>query len=270
MACRNERIRLIGIDCAASEEKTGLAMLAPDAEGYRLERVSTGSQSLPAESVLTDWIGESLSEGCRLLLCFDSPLGWPAAFAEQLAGHAAGGAIASDPDSFFKRATDRRVSDELGKRPLEVTANYIARTAFRALALADRLRSRFGGLELLWSADGLERIGMIEVYPAAWLIAERVDHADYKKLAAVRERIVCELRERGVRIGHAEAERVIRSDHMLDAVLCAMNGIDFWNGDCVVPDTADADRLRKEGWIWFKTKREAASSLVEGSDRNEQ
>ena len=74
------------------------------------------------------------------LLAIDTPLGWPVRLGCALTNHRAGEPIAADADRLFRRDTDRFIKLKLGKTPLDVGADQIARTAHTALCLLNGLR----------------------------------------------------------------------------------------------------------------------------------
>lgn len=107
-----------------------------------------------------------------VLLALDAPLGWPEELGRSLLQHRAGDPIESEPNRLFKRKTDAEIFRRLHKRPLEVGANLIARTAHAALGLLNNVRRLTGhDIPLAWDPTNLGRIAAIEVYPAATLLA---------------------------------------------------------------------------------------------------
>lgn len=72
--------RFVGIDLAAQARGTGVAVLAEDLEGVRIERAVRGAEDEHLLEVL---------EGA-LKVGVDVPLGWPRGFVELLRAHAAG------------------------------------------------------------------------------------------------------------------------------------------------------------------------------------
>lgn len=244
---------IIGIDCAVEEKKTGLAQLYFNGEAIRLLKAEKGSRTKPAVAVIEDWIEEATQQGSKVLLCFDAPLGWPKHFGESLNRHQAGTELQGDIDSFFRRRTDNVVHQLLGKRPLDVTASFIARTAFRALKMIGSLQGKFGSVEFVWDIRRLEGIGCIEVYPAAWLRSEGISHEKYKQQSSVRRDIVNELQKQ-ISMDPGQKEKLIASDHVLDALLSGLNGVDFAENRCISPDEMNVEEntLLTEGWIWVK------------------
>ena len=46
----------------------------------------------------------------------------------------------------------------------------------------------------------------------------------------------------------------IKSDHILDAILCVLAAADFVRGDVIMPK--NEAQAKQEGWIWFKKPEE--------------
>src|SRR5437899_710638 len=126
------RVTLIGIDCATVDAKVGLALGWYDGDRARVETALLCSRKKSAVATVAGWLR---SAGTPALLAIDAPLGWPAPLAIALAKHRAGETIDVEPHAMFRRATDRAISDEVGKTPLDVGADRIARTAHRALKI---------------------------------------------------------------------------------------------------------------------------------------
>ena len=85
-------------------------------------------------------VQECIRENSHILLALDAPLGWPEAMRTELRAHTAGGTLATARQRMFSRMTDRFVERSTGKRPLDVGANLIAKTAHWALELLEQIR----------------------------------------------------------------------------------------------------------------------------------
>lgn len=173
-----------------------------------------------------------------LLLALDAPLGWPAHPGRAGFGHQAGGSLNGTADRLFHRHTDEVVQACLRKRPLEVGANLIARTAHAALALLAELRARLGmPLPLAWPPAAFAAPSCIEVYPAAALAPRGIPPVpdSLPRLSSVIRNV-------------KPLKRL--SSHARDAVLCKVAALDFLNDECIRP--SDLDLARKEGWIWIR------------------
>jgi hypothetical protein len=149
----------------------------------------------------------------------------------------------------FRRATDRFIKKELGKTPLDVGADRIARTAHAALRLLGDLRERLSApIPLAWTPACIAGVAAIEVYPAATLLAHGLRSNGYKAAQQIAQRreLVGQLRSRLMFVtqtpileGNADA---------LDAVVCLLAAKDFLEDRAMPPpDQLVAER---EGWIW--------------------
>ena len=166
---------IIGIDCATKDEKVGLALDSVGYDKVAIREVCLGSRNKPAAAI-TEW----LKRGKPALLALDAPLGWPVALAEELPRHLAGRSLEACPDNLFSRFTDKAVQKAIGKKPLEVGANLIARTAYSALKLLETLRKESGlPIPLAWQWENIVGTSAIEVYPAATLKALKIEVKGY-------------------------------------------------------------------------------------------
>ena len=145
---------------------------------------------------------------------------------------------------------DRFIHAQVGKNPLDVGADRIARTAHAALTLLGELRRRLHcDIPLAWSPGQCNSISAIEVYPAATLLAHTIDARNYKKPGNRAERnvIVNSLRSH---VDLEDTSTIRESADALDAVVCLLAGGDFLRGQ-VMPPT-DYALAKKEGWIWVR------------------
>lgn len=221
------RVRLIGVDWSAVESKRGLAIVDCSGEEVSLVELAACTSRRTALHL----ISEAMSEP-PCLLAIDAPLGWPIALSEALAKHSAGESLPASANEMFSRDTDRFVQRTLKKRPLEVGANFIARTAHSANQFLDdlRLKTQYA-LPLLWSPEELGDTGVIEVYPAASKIT-----SGSKAAAAA--------------LGLAGENLAFANEHVEDALWCAVAALHFIRGECHPP--TDVAKNRREGWIWFR------------------
>jgi hypothetical protein len=154
----------------------------------------------------------------------------------------------------FRRTTDDAVAEHLGKRPLDVGSDRIARTAHVALSFLARLRERIGApIPLAWDPGSLEGLAAIEVYPAGTLAAWKLPHSGYKgttdRSEALRHQLAEAVREE-LSIDEDGTKLMVQSDHALDAALCVCAGLDFLAGDVLRPE--DLSLAKREGWIWVR------------------
>ena len=187
------------------------------------------------------------------LLAIDAPLGWPAALSVGLAKHLAGEEITTEPNSMFRRYTDRFIQERIGKTPLDVGADRIARTAHSALSLLGALRRRLNyNIPLAWSQDDCRRISAIEVYPAATLRAHSINTKGYKKRSNLAERDAMIERLHSLASFPEHIEVLRDSVDALDAVVCLVAGADFLQGLAMPP--SDLALAKQEGWIWVSSR----------------
>lgn len=166
--------------------------------------------------------------------------------------HMAGQRVAISKNELFRRMTDEYVRLNIGKNPLEVGADRIARAAHHALEILSRLREASGkAIPLAWSHD-VTGVVAIEVYPAATLVAHGYEFKGYKASEGglqVRGRLAKDLKSkvRGIRGSGAVA-----SDHEFDACLCLLAARDFLENEADPP--IDFQRAKREGWIWVRRR----------------
>ena len=279
-------MRIIGVDFSSSynKKKTGLARATARSgeEGWEaeLECVETANPE-SAVPVVKAWLDQTPA-----LIAIDAPLGWPDAMRTGLRGHKAGSGIkqrangfvprAGAPapknrvpegkwtcdEGFFLRETDRRIWRQTNKKPLEIGADRIARTAYGALKFLEDLRTEQGDLPLAWDSKSVSKsdppISVIEVYPAATLKAHELlpleSYKTGKDPRGARAQIVNGLKqqveERAWNLEKIEEqrERLLDNDDKLDAVVCVVAALDFLCGAARGPK--DCEKVRGEGWIW--------------------
>ena len=238
--------RIIGIDFATEDSRTGLA-LATAADGVRLREVRLPGHDQSVRSILEEWLTDS---GGAVLIAIDAPLGWPASLAASLTSHAAGEALEKSADDLFRRATDRFIKREVKKTPLDVGADRIARTARAALQLLGDLRTQLGAaIPLAWDPADVTEHAVIEVYPAATLKAHGIRETGYKKDRELERRreIVAALRKK-IDVPADIDEELSRNPDKLDAAVCVLAARDFVTGRAMPPP--DRRLAEREGWIW--------------------
>ncbi len=243
-------VQLIGIDCAVAHENTGLCLCRyEDGLIHVLEGVS-GAELSPAEHVAR-WC----TENPPLVLGLDAPLGWPSALGDCLKSHAAGGSLPIAANSLFRRYTDDFTAAAAGKRPMDVAADRIARTAKAALDLLDDLRSRTGrALPLGWHPGRIPGDAVLETYPAAWLKVNGLRFQGYKKKEQRKEReeILAALGSRIILECHDSP--FIDDADILDALLCTLVSADYLESNVYPVPPEKAETARREGWIWLPEK----------------
>lgn len=243
----DEAVGIIGIDCATEPVRMGLALGELSTKGLVIHEVGMGKRKGPKgknDPPVQAWVADRVRSGNRTLIALDAPLGWPVGMTNHFPKHQAGEPLAIDANDLFSRHTDRVVRDKIGKRPLEVGANLIARTALSALALIELIGQNLGTrIPLAWSPDDLGYVAAVEVYPAATVLAHRPKsqlHAE-AKLDLIRQQLDSD-----------PPEGVDDTLDIIDACLCVVAGADFLRDDALPPEGDDKDLAKKEGWIWVK------------------
>jgi predicted RNase H-like nuclease len=237
----------MGVDCATQAKRVGLALGHYEDGAACIEQVLVGSMVDSIGQTVADWTRRTSST----LIALDAPLGWPADLGRTLHEHEAGAPIEPEANRIFRRRTDREVKQTVGKQPLDVGADRIARTAYAALKFLHRLRAHTGEvIPLAWDPRIGAGVHAIEVYPGATLAAYRIESSGYKREE-----------------GHAPRQAILRflqthmhlpedlslmelNDDALDAALCVLAGVDFLRGEVFKP--TDVMLARKEGWIWVR------------------
>ena len=262
--------RIIGVDYATKDAGVGLALAARDDDGLRLLDVTAGGPGRPVPFVLKEWLTDSEDAA---LMAIDAPLGWPRRLSTSLESHSAGSTIGTPADDMFRRDTDLFIKGNI-KKPFDVGADKIARTAHAALHLLGELRHDLGvAMPLAWNPADVTDHAVIEVYPAATLIAHEIPPSgrtrsgfrlpSYKRtkykqrreiVAARRREIVAALRQR-MTIPERHAEALCDDDDLLDAAVCVLAAADFLAGRAVPP--TDRCLAEREGWIWTALPRDA-------------
>lgn len=239
---------IIGIDWSTDDKKTGIALGSVQSNNVVIKEVKVGSKNERPEEMILRW----LRKDQLALLAIDAPLGWPVTLAKELPSHTAGEIIRGDANDLFRRRTDWLVEREIGKRPLDVGADHIARTAHSALRLLDSLRKKTGlPIPLAWEMGNIKETCAIEVYPAATLRAWLGDVPNYKDKSAASERL--KLTEKlSVSVSETSLTAIKQSSDAFDAVICVLAASDFLSGRCISMPTESEEITKKEGWIWVK------------------
>lgn len=249
-----DAIGVIGIDAATQIRKTGLAMgEIRGAKGQLLRAYRPKN--------LVEEIAQFIDEGPeRILLAVDAPLGWPKALGESLVLHEAGlglGVPLKESHCLFRRHTDTVVKKNTGKLPLDVGANFIARTAHSILTQLQeipRFTKKRIALKMAWETELDPGVFMIEVYPGATLKAHQISSPGYKKGAnegeKARAQIIEDLRQRMDL--PPDTALMLENDDVLDAALCVLSGFDFLQNKTIGPTAEELPLATKEGWIWCR------------------
>ena len=243
---------IVGIDCAVDPRNVGLAI-----GRWNAGRVVVEETSDPRSfEEIVSYVASAMRRGPNALIALDAPLGWPVGLAEALAGHEAGRPLGVTAHEMARRSTDNVICEQLGRRPLDVGADRIARTAHAALEILGAVREQSGNsVPLAWTPGHVRGSAAIEVYPAGTLASRGLSSRGYKKGPAAlagRDQLTRALRDE-IEMSEEVAQKMIRSDHALDAVLCVLAAADFVRGEVLRPK--DEPRARREGWIWVRPRR---------------
>ena len=241
-------ITIIGVDCAVDPARIGIAVAENVGGTVVVEHVQVGDPD-PAAS-----IARFISKRDLALLAMDAPLGWPAAMGTALNQHLATDYIPIEANRLFRRETDLFVKRAIGKQPLDVGADRIARTALTALALLHDVRVKTGQpIPMAWTPHEVAGARCIEVYPGASLEAHGLSSRGYKGNKArhreVRQGLIQALGPK-LQLEDSALHAAEGSDDALDAALCCLAGSDFLGDAAFEPQ--DVEAAKKEGWIWVK------------------
>jgi predicted RNase H-like nuclease len=241
-------IQIIGIDCATNNKKVGIARGQMSDGKLTVDLITkpAGGDSVG------DTVCDLLSRSPFTILAMDAPLGWPENFGSSIVHHNAGDVIDIDSNQLFRRETDRYIKAKVGKQPLDVGADRIARTAHSALRYLDEIRSLLGhSIPLAWSPSLSERISAIEVYPAATLKQLGIRSSGYKDKGDISERLEIIDALKGHLNFNSGTSELEQDDDLLDSAICVLAGYHFIKRLCYQP--VNMDTAIKEGWIWVKS-----------------
>ncbi len=234
-------------------DSSNLGLAAGDFDGSRCILRDIGERS--ATMSAANWVKARLPARGACVLALDSPLGWPGALGRVLSGHRAGELIDTPPDELFRRRTDRFIKKKLGKQPLDVGADRIARTAVASLRLLDEIRvTAKREIPLAWTPAPPSDAVAIEVYPAATLLGHGLPSARYKRRENERERgLILEGLKREVAFTDPRhSELAAKRADTLDAIVCILAAVDFLTGHVLLPPIDEV--TRREGWIWARPR----------------
>jgi hypothetical protein len=218
----------VGIDLASQPARTAACAVRWEEGGPRVETPEVGVDDAR--------IAELLERADKLGV--DVPLGWPIPFAETVHEHRHRREVTAHRLHQLRfRATDFAVHDRTGRWPLSVSSDLIAVPALRAARL-------FAGHDRS-GADVL-----VEVYPAAALRIWGFSTRGYKgpRGGAARQTMLSALTGT-LDLSEDAHGACVRSDHALDALVCALVARCAVVGLCdpVPPEQRAAAEV--EGWI---------------------
>ncbi len=225
------------------------------------KRTKISIPNLDKSKSIAQTISEWIFDDEKVLIAIDAPLGWPEKLGKTLIDHYAGKSLnIDDPNELFRRTTDKCVKQKIGKQPLDVGADRIARTAHIALKIIEELRKqkKLKEIPLAWKNELESRISLIEVYPGATLKAHGITSTNYKEKeqTELRKKIIKQiLNSKSLEIT-CDLKNIEENDDLLDSVICVWAAHDFLIDDVIKPEDIkiDLEIARKEGWIWVKNK----------------
>ncbi len=239
-------MQVLGIDLAASPASTGVVLLRSSTRG--------GAR---AETIDGDADDDRLVAAARRadLIGVDAPLGWPMAFAEAVAAHDRHAPWPGGPDRSLltHRETDRFTKPFVGRLPLSASADLLGVVTMRCALLQRRWAEEVWGAPAPRDGSGV----LIETYPAAAFATWGIAAQGYKarrnpeSAAAVRAGIVAALAAHTagwLDLGDV-GEGSVASDHVLDALVCALIAVAVHRGATHRPPPELCEAARREGWI---------------------
>ena len=233
----------IGLDLAAQPRETAACVIA--------WRGRTGSVDELTAGLSDDGILELLRGRAPAKIAIDAPFGWPTPFVDAVAGYQQTGEWREgDIAPLRLRDTDRAVIASTRQQPLSVSSDRIAVTAMRCARLLTRLRAEGHSV----SRDGRGLVA--EVYPAAALRIWGLDPRGYKgpkpeqraKRAALTARL-CDATASWLAFADADRASVADSDHLFDALICALLARLISDGRSRQIEPKDRAAAVTEGWI---------------------
>lgn len=240
-------MQVIGIDCATDPKKTGISFGIYLNGKMELKEVTIGNNNISIAEIIYNWI--DLDK--KLLIAIDAPLGWPKGMSDMLCSHNAGDNINLSSNDLFRRETDKFVKKKIGKQPLDVGADRIARTALSALKIINDLSHLIKKpIKLGWDNLNFNEVYCIEVYPAATLDCYGIVSRSYKdkKHNLIRKEIIHKLKNH---LNISEGISIIEENaDALDSTVCLLSAKDFIEGNVYYP--VYEDLAKKEGWIWVR------------------
>lgn len=228
-----------GVDLATVPQRTGLCVI--DWNSSRCAEITVGVDDTA--------IVEAALQSARCGI--DAPFGYPDAFVDFVAAHAAGEDATPDEltEPYRLRMTDLAVWRTHGRRPLSVSTDLIGVTALRCARIQVLVARRTG--------RSVDRTGggvLAEVYPAATLTAWGLPASRYKVRSdagrALLARLAAEVVDRfSLDVDDRQRALLSSSDHAFDAMVAAVTAREVAAGRTQRPPPELAHVAQREGWI---------------------
>ncbi|WP_345477300.1 DUF429 domain-containing protein [Nesterenkonia rhizosphaerae] len=238
---REPVMRTAGVDLAAGNKRTALAVIEWNPQGARVEQLTLNVDD--AEIVR---VAQQVAK-----VGIDCALGWPDEFVSFVSAHAK--LTHAEPvdggmewrRTLAYRETDRHVRLQTGRWPLSVSTDRLGLTAMRCAGLLGRLASS----GLIVDRSGSRGV-VVEVYPGATLRCWEWDLTDYRVNPAVRRTLIQQMEREAPWIDFgSHAELMVTSGDAFDAVLAAFTARAAARGLCIPPPVEHRLRAEREGWI---------------------
>jgi predicted nuclease with RNAse H fold len=234
-------MRTLGVDLASQSRNTAVCVLDWGDTDVVVVELHRGADNRRIRSSMDE---------CDVT-GIDAPFGWPERFRSVITTWAEQGRWSEGWDPGATRAlrlrtTDLWVHEQTGKWPLSVAADSIAVCAMRAAAVLTAAAPPGVPLDRI---DG----PWFEVYPgaalAAWHLVEL--STGYKRHAAARDALVGAVTARaGITLSEEHRALCVASDHVLDALLCALVArAAATDRTHQPPSQLDREVIAREGWI---------------------
>jgi predicted nuclease with RNAse H fold len=239
----------VGIDLASQNKKTAVCVIEWSGSAARAQRPRIGVDQ-PCDD--TVWLVEAARAATYVGI--DAPFGWPDPLVEAVsAWHADEGWPEAEPDDLRFRATDKRVIEVTGMRPLSVSSDRIAVVAWRCARILNELRSEDRSIDRAGGGS------VYEVYPAAALRCWGLMTTGYKNRGGVarrrdqqeaRESLLSQLQRSAAWLDLSDAWGAsVESDDALDALIAALVARAAAQRLTIGPSQEGLDLARREGWI---------------------